>query len=515
MKIFLTTIAIVSVGFAFAQRTEIEYNYQTEEFRYFKIIKKKDTIIRKEIKRPYSYKGTPTKIVVKDLNTFYYDVKMTAESHDITPVNGDQSVELLAENFTKGFGAFNGLIGEVKENDIYKSLFVDGKFQGIEGIKNGLGMAESQFQSKMELLEMRGMKLEETQLQLSKSSKNLKKSFDQLLLADFVNVQMLKLQQNRNISPSEMIERSDLLIRKLLKEDISLEGVIDGSEDVNLKLATDYSAYKSGFLQYEVQHNDLISEIGKLKSQLGEDSFLPIVAAWEAELEYDFLEIKNNLDALDMLMVEQNTSKVRNTYLNAFESYDEIIHSDFEFKYSVEPEKDVTMLKMEFIEDNNSSDSTKSSNVIKTRNIEIPTKGGLRINSSAGVSFLRFFNGHSSYSNDNGIVREIQGDAFRPALTTMFHFYNQTYRPVTVGGSFGVSVPVEGEKAFIYMLGTSFIFGKGQRVILNAGAFGGKIERLSGVNKGDAIPVGAVVPTKAVFDFGAYIGITLNINKLF
>lgn len=513
MKLLLTVIGAICVTATFAQRTEIEYNYQTEEFTFYKIKKKKDTLIRKEIKRPFSYKGVPTKVVVKDLNTFYYDVQMTSESHEVVPINGDQNVEMLAENFTVGASAFGDLIGEVKENDIYKSLFVDGKFQGIEGIMNGLGMAESEFQGRMEMLEARGRKLEETQLSIAKSSKNLKGTFDKLLLADFVEIQMIRLQQNKNISPSEMIERSEDLIRKILTEDVSLEGVIDGAEDVNLKLSSEYANYKNNFVQYEVLHNDLIGEIGKLKSELGDDGFQPIVTAWEAELEYDFNEIKNNVEALDLLVAEHNTSKVRSTYLGAFEKYDDIKHADFEFEYSVNTDQDVTTLKMEFMED--TGDSTKASNVIKTRNLEIPTKGGLRINSSAGVSFLRFFNGHNSYDNNDGVVREIKGDAFRPALTTMFHFYNQTYRPVTVGGSFGVSFPVEGDKSFIYMLGTSFIFGKSQRVILNAGAFGGKIERLSGVKAGDPITVGSIVPTKQIFDFGAYIGITLNINKLF
>ncbi|HIP31361.1 MAG TPA: hypothetical protein EYG86_01220 [Crocinitomicaceae bacterium] len=509
LTIFICTITLLS----FSQGTEVEYNFQTEEYTFYKIIKKKDTTYRKEIKRPYSFNGIPTKVTVKDLNTFYYDVKMTSESHKVIPVNGDQSVEMLAQNFTSGASAFKDLIGEVKDNDIYKSLFVDGEFQGIEGLKSGLGFGEMQFKAEMERLELQGKQLESTQSKIKKQSVQLKKTFDQLLLAEFVNDQMNKTKLNRSISPSEMKERSEDLIRKIMRDGASLEAVIDKSESINIELSKGYSGYKNAFNLYEVQHEGLLNSIQSLKEKLGGDDFMPIVKSLETELGSDFSDIKQNYEVLGLLVEEYNSSAVREHYLKAFENYDAIQHADFNYNYSLNTDEDITTLKMEFVEGDTSDSSSQK--VIRTREIILPTKGGLRINSSAGVSFLRFFEGHDSYNSDAGTVNRISGDAFRPALTTMFHFYRQTYRPVVVGGSFGVSVPIEGDKEFIYMLGSSFIFGKGQRVILNIGAFGGKIERLSGVNVGDPIATGSIVPTKRIFDFGAYVGITLNINKLF
>ena len=263
----LITFTLLYSIISFSQGTEVEYNYQTEEFTFYKLKKKKDTIIRKEIKRPYSYSGIPTKITVKDLNTFYYDVKMTSESHDVMPVNGDQSVEMLAENFTSGFGAFNDLMGEVKSNDIYKSLFVDGKFQGIEGLKNGLGMGASEFQSEMNMLAEQGEQLENTQEQIRKESVRLKGAFDKLLLAEFVNEQMLKVKLNRAISPSEMKERSEDLIRKILSSEPSLETVISESEATNEKLASGYSKFKNSYSLYEMQHQGLLSSINDFKGK--------------------------------------------------------------------------------------------------------------------------------------------------------------------------------------------------------------------------------------------------------
>jgi hypothetical protein len=98
----------------------------------------------------------------------------------------------------------------------------------------------------------------------------------------------------------------------------------------------------------------------------------------------------------------------------------------------------------------------------------------------------------------------------------MFHCYRQSYRPFTVGGSFGLSVPIEGTKDFMYMAGLSGIIGKKQRVIINVGGLGGKVEKLSdGYTNGSAlVSTYSEVPVKSVFDFGVFVGVTFNINSL-
>lgn len=511
MHAILTSILLTISTIAFSQSTLIEYNYQTETYTFYKITGKGDTV---KLKKPYAIKGVPTKVVVKDLNTFYYDVAFKSEHFQNKPIGGDESVETLAENFTAGFGAFNDLIGEVKSNDIYTSLFVDGKFQGMAGLKSAFGMAETEFQSEMKRLETKGKLLEESQSDILKASNDLKSVFDKLLLAEFVNDQLVKLQMNRTITPSEMRSRAQKLIEKILIDDVSLEGVVHYSQSSTDRLASGYSKFKNAYLMYTSLQSDLDDDISELKLKMGDDSFGGVLKTFQTELKIDFDDIVNNMDALETLMDEYNLTKVREDYLNAFENYDKIIHADFDFEYSVNADLDVTTLTMEFIE-NRAIDTTGATNIIKTRKIDIPTMGGLRINSSAGMSFLHYMNGIASYNSDGGVVREVKGDAFTPTLTTMFHFYKQSPRSVSLGGTFGVGVPIEGDKDFVYMLGGSAIIGKTQRVIFNFGAFGGKLEKLNGVSVGDAITPGSIVPTKKVFDFGGFVGLTLNINKMF
>jgi len=424
-------------------------------------------------------------------------------------------VEMLADNFSQGYAAFSDLMGEVKSSDAYGSLFADGQFQGLEGIKGllGMGMGAAEFQDKFENLSTRGQGLESTQGTIADANIKLKSVFEQVLLIEFVNDQLIKLQQNRTISPDEMKGRSEELIRKLLT-DPSLESVISTSNRQANALTSEYNRYRNSFVRYEMQEKEIERYIDEFKAEVDDDEYLMILNDFESELKTDFTEIESNLDALETLMSEYSSDYIRKGLLVAYEQYDKIQHADFDFEYSLVADEDMSRVTMEFYP-TYGADSTDEVKPVKIRTIDVPTKGGLRINSSAGLSFLRYANGHDSYSSESGTIRAIEGDAFIPSLTTMFHFYGQSHRPVSFGGAFGVSVPTEGDKDFIYMLGASTIFGKSQRVILNFGAFGGKIERLDGLNVGDSYIAGGIVPTKKVFDFGAYAGITFNINKLF
>ncbi len=65
MRTILITIFLAASWASFSQSTLIEYNYQTETYKFFKITRKGDTV---QIKKPYAIKGIPSKVIVKDLN---------------------------------------------------------------------------------------------------------------------------------------------------------------------------------------------------------------------------------------------------------------------------------------------------------------------------------------------------------------------------------------------------------------------------------------------------------------
>ena len=71
MRFLTLMIFCVCSYFGFTQSTLIEFNYHDESYTFYKITKKGDTIKKKQ---PFSYRNVPVKVVVKDLNTYFYDV---------------------------------------------------------------------------------------------------------------------------------------------------------------------------------------------------------------------------------------------------------------------------------------------------------------------------------------------------------------------------------------------------------------------------------------------------------
>ncbi len=508
MKITLITCSLLIIGSAKAQSTIIKYNYQDESFAYYKITKDLDTV---RTRKPYGYSKVPTKLVIEDLNTFYYGVKFNTNSTQDEPIGAQQGMAALSESFAQGATAFNALVGEVQNSDIYKSLWSDGKFQGMEGLKSALGAGAADYPAERKKIEEQGLMLENSQKKIADETSLIKEVFTDLVVLELVNEQLVKLQMNKDIGLKEMQQRAYGLISKVLDAP-TLENAVTKWQESTDDMQSAYYGFKGAYNLYNSQKSMVVGTIEEMKASVGDGVFYSQISDFQQEINYKYAEISNTFEALDHLMDEFNPEKIKNDYVHAFEAYDQIMNADFDFEYSVKNELDVTTVTMEFYE-LKGGDSTGQ--VLKTRTVDIPTKGGLRINSSAGVSFLRFIDGHATYNSDNGVVNKVQGDAFLPSLTTMFHFYRQTPNPLMFGGSFGISVPTEGDKEFIYMMGTSLIIGKTQRVIFNLGGFGGKINRLEGLSVGDSVVEGSIIPVNSVFDFGIYAGLTFNISSLF
>jgi hypothetical protein len=502
-KLIPFIVLIVSMN-SVAQSTLIEFNYHDETYNFYKITKKGDTIKKKQ---PFSYRNVPVKVVVKDLNTYQYNVTFDTQSFDEAPVGSEMNVETLLAGYATGVGAFNDLIGEVKENDIYQSLFKDGKFQGLSGITGAFGMGAAEFQDELELLEEDADRLKKINDDLVVASVKVDELFDYMTLVDFTNQELVKLLYNPNITHAEMKKRAELLAKEVFNGSIELNTVIAQSTDK----AKVISNYRSLYANYASNSQSISSSINDLNTKLKTDATKNELSSFNKVITDRTRAVQNNYELLEQSSQDLTQAEIRRKLMEVYDNYDKIIHADFNYEYSLLTDRDVTQVTMRF-----GLNEFDSVGTIKTRIVNVPTHGGLRINTSAGMSFISYMGGQNSYLNDAGLIKEVKGDLFSPAITTMFHCYRQSYRPFTVGGSFGLSVPIEGQKDFIYMGGLSGIIGKKQRVIINVGGLGGKVERLSdGLKAGDAlISEYSEVPTKRVFDFGFFVGVTFNINSL-
>ena len=159
-----------------------------------------------------------------------------------------------------------------------------------------------------------------------------------------------------------------------------------------------------------------------------------------------------------------------------------------------------------------------SASSVKIEPISIPVYGGFKINTSVGISFAQFLDPVQDYYIKDGAISENDSDVFLPFITSFMHFYFQGRRPLALGGSLGVGIPLGGSTGFesaSFFLGPSLFIGSANRLIVNAGVMGGKVERLgAGYQAGDVLPVGqTVVPVQSRYDIGLYFGLSFNLGK--
>ena len=149
--------------------------------------------------------------------------------------------------------------------------------------------------------------------------------------------------------------------------------------------------------------------------------------------------------------------------------------------------------------------------------IEVKVYGGLQVNASVGLSFGQFFSRPQSFYVRDSVIRSSDQDAFTPFLTSFVHFYPQSRRETSLGGSFGVGIPLGGSGATLesitFFLGPSLVFGRNQRIVLSGGLIGGRVSQLSnGFVVGDRFELQPdFLQTEQVYRLGYAVGLSFNI----
>lgn len=148
--------------------------------------------------------------------------------------------------------------------------------------------------------------------------------------------------------------------------------------------------------------------------------------------------------------------------------------------------------------------------------IELSVYGGLKIKGGVGVSFGGFFRKPADYTVRDSIIRSSPKDVFSPYLTSFLHFYRQSRSATSLGGSFGVGIPIGGGaglESITFFLGPSLVMGREQGIVLSAGLFGGKVNQLSGgYSVGDYFEADAgLLRTESVYRLGYFLGVSFNL----
>jgi hypothetical protein len=152
---------------------------------------------------------------------------------------------------------------------------------------------------------------------------------------------------------------------------------------------------------------------------------------------------------------------------------------------------------------------------IKEKRINITVRGDIKVSSSIGLAFPKYQTTNEYIYRDSSII-SVDGSKFSPNLGAYINVYSYTGRTVQLGGTFGVGVPMQDEQKNVNMyLGLTALFGSDSRGGLNAGASLGQVKKLGAGYEieNSLLPGDLTIPTRNVWEWGTFIGISFNIAK--
>ena len=152
---------------------------------------------------------------------------------------------------------------------------------------------------------------------------------------------------------------------------------------------------------------------------------------------------------------------------------------------------------------------------VKEKKINIVVRGDIKVSSSVGLAFTKFQTTDEFIYRDSSIM-SITGSSFSPNLGAYVNVYPYSGRTLQLGGTFGVGVPLQADQKSVNMyMGMSALLGSDSRVAVHAGASLGQVQKLgAGYNLGDALlPGDLTIPTRNVWEWGTFIGVSFNIAK--
>jgi len=152
----------------------------------------------------------------------------------------------------------------------------------------------------------------------------------------------------------------------------------------------------------------------------------------------------------------------------------------------------------------------------------VKVKGGVKIDVSTGVFFNiglndKSFRFEAVDDNTSRVIKEENKNLFKPFYGVLFNVYERSYKDVKFGFNAGVSTNTERVN---YYLGSSIIFGRSQRIILNFGLAGAQIDEATDMfdtNETFSTPLSDLpskVPLRnpSPFRLGGFFGISFNLT---
>lgn len=458
----------------FSQHLLVQYDNQRDIFRYFEVSKKNT---QKEIFRPIVPKNGQVRVEVINFNPFLYNARATNSSKTYGSQNTLHFFNLISPLGLNLAGSnFLSEITETVEEKSRGGLFADPRasvtYESLIQSYNSLYQAEQVINSIDYVLE-----------------KINKLKYNAYLPADSIKVYTQRLVASIMLNPQPQ----------------SVDFLKKGSEIQD--------AIVNGSKRMAQQSEQFLVAYQKFAETRGRSG------GFEGEGLQD--QVKNwNVTVQELADNYQHTALMQK--LSILESeFQEIINTPFVFNTTEMAKGDELTIHLDFYHNPKGSDAYRDVDIsqltpFKQKDITVSVKGDMKLNTSLGLAFPGFMN-NDEFINKDSIIMQTSGDNYTPNIAAYLNFYPYSGRNVTLGGTFGVGVPISSDnRNFNFLFGSSILLGSEGKVAFHFGATLGQVNVLDrGFEVGENLGSNLLdVPTRTAYNWGWFAGISFSLANL-
>jgi len=519
-KTFLALLAFFVASALSAQDLHIYYDVFKDSVHY--VQKGKTT------HKPTARKGSTVLLHVENYNNYLYDVSVEVEKEEIqvassnaanimSNIGGSSSMPL---NFL--FKGADQMMGAFK---FFPSLTGSDLSEGSGFVKTEEERARQERVAQLKRLEAEFGTAKDQLFALESELKTLQDQVQKKLVAHRIQAfavdEVNHIRYNSHLEPKQIKRMSAEYMERIFQEKdpnkIDLDQVLkiaDAQTELP-KAIHEYTRKAEKYATTAVTCDLLMTEFRKFDfPQSNLDEFRTAAESFVEVAKNKTLSHQENSTMLEEKIPDIQTldpkilSELRTTYL-------ELSNNNFSktYRHTATGENLNMKLKLSPID----SLQRQGLKTIELAPVAVSVFGGMRVRASVGLNFSQFFSRPQTFFVRDTTLQSSSKDAFVPVLTSFVHFYAPSRKSVSVAGSFGVGFPLGGGEnlqSISFFLGPSLLFGKSERIVLNAGLMGGKSEKLSqGYEIGDQyISDSNLAPTISVYELGYFIGVSFNLS---
>lgn len=476
----------------------------------------------KTVDRPVARKGSNVMMHIQNYNNFLYNVSVKTDAGKV-PVAQGGSFDL-----TK-------LLSGGSMNELFIGAGTPFKSPGLPDLilpegSGAVGDAKaeerknliSELKTLRENLNTTYTEMRSLNIEISKIQGTVQTALEAQQIQSFVADELQQLRYNPRLEPRQIKKLSQEYMRRIFDEEdpnqLDLSQVLQksdaGGELRNLK--TEYTKKVDEFSEKVGLMQTYLMAIGDSKYNFensGIGTLREKTEANTATASNNLETYRKNITELDSKLSNVKSLDVK-TLAQLRTDYLIVMDNAFSTTYRHSATADNLNLQLEFTPIDSAKTKGVSTKLVTPIALEV--YGGLRINASLGLGFGQFFDRPQSFYVRDSLIGSSDKDAFNPYLTSFVHFYRQSRGAVSLGGSFGVGIPLGGETGLdklAFFLGPSLILGRGERVVLSTGLLGGKVDQLvNGYEVGDSFDRDSgELDTESRYQMGFYVGISFNL----